>query len=268
MARVVFITGASSGIGKAAATFLTNKGFRVYGTSRNPDKVSPTDEFELLSLDVSQEDSIQKAIAYVLRKEGKIDVLINNAGVGITGAVEEIPSAEIQKVFATNLYGPIALMKAVLPHMRAQKKGLIINISSIAGYMGLPYRGVYSATKGALALVTEAMRMEVKDFGVHITQVAPGDFATDIASRRYHTPVYPESPYQKPYSRVLNLMDAHVHSGGDPRQVALLLYRIINTRRPKTHYTVGSFLQKFSVFLKQTLPGNWFEKMMIRHYKL
>src|SRR5690606_5555469 len=134
-------------------------------------------------------DSIQKAVRQILEKENRIDVLINNAGAGITGALEEIPTSEIKRNFETNLFGPIEVIKAVLPQMRNQKSGLIINITSIAGYMGLPFRSVYSASKGALELITESLRMEVREFGIELTNIAPGDFATNIAQGRYHTPV-------------------------------------------------------------------------------
>jgi NAD(P)-dependent dehydrogenase (short-subunit alcohol dehydrogenase family) len=144
--------------------------------------------FPLVTLDVRNSDSIQAAVAKIIASSGRLDIVINNAGVGITGPLEEIPSEEIKNNFETNLFGPIEVMKAALPQMRTQKSGLIINITSIAGYMGLPYRSIYSASKG-LELITEALRMEVKSFGIHITNVAPGDFATNIASGRYHAPV-------------------------------------------------------------------------------
>lgn len=134
--------------------------------------------------------------------------------------------------------------------------------------MGLPYRGIYSASKGALELVVEAMRMEVKDFGVHITTVAPGDFATNIASGRYHAPLLDSSPYKKPYGNTLNVMNEHVDSGNDPIQVAEMVFKIMNTKKPKVHYRVGAFMQKFSLFLKKILPDKTYEKLLLNHYKL
>ena len=136
--------------------------------------------FPLLELDVRNTESIQNAVTKIIELSGTIDIVINNAGVGITGPIEEIPSQEIKNNFETNFFGPIEVMKAVLPQMRAQRAGLIINITSIAGYMGLPYRGIYSASKGALELITESLSMEVKPFGINITNVAPGDYATNI----------------------------------------------------------------------------------------
>jgi NAD(P)-dependent dehydrogenase (short-subunit alcohol dehydrogenase family) len=187
MSQVVLITGGSSGIGKAVGIYLKEQGFTVYGTSRNPARFDATFPIKLVSLDVTDSKSILACVAEILKIEGRLDVLVNNAGVGITGPIEETPTSEISKAFATNVYGPIEMINAVLPAMREQKSGTIINISSIAGYMGLPYRGVYSATKGALELLTEAYRMEVKQFGIRMTNVAPGDFATNIAGYRRFT---------------------------------------------------------------------------------
>ena len=267
MSKVILITGGSSGIGKSIGEFLTQKGYTVYGTSRNPDKVKET-TFPLLTLDVRDVNSIQHAVAILLEKEGRLDVLINNAGVGITGPLEEIPTVEIKNNFDTNFFGPIEMMKAVLPQMREQKSGLIMNITSIAGYMGLPYRSVYSASKGALELITEALRMEVKAFGIEITNVAPGDFATNIASGRYHAPLNPDSVYQIPYGNTLKMMDEHVDSGRNPNEMAFAIHKIIETIKPNGHYKVGSFLQRFSVVLKRILPDKMYEKMLMKHYGL
>lgn len=267
MSKVVLITGGSSGIGKSVGEFLAQKGFVVYGTSRNPG-LYPASQFRLITLDVSDQASIDRAVAQIIDDNGRLDVLINNAGAGITGPIEEIPDAEIQRNFDTNLFGPIRVIKAVLPQMRIQKSGLIINVTSIAGYMGLPYRGVYSASKGALELLTEAFRMEIKDFNIHMTNVAPGDFATNIAAGRFHSPIINDSPYKIPYENTLKLMDAHVNEGKDPLLMARAIYKIINSPRPKIHYKVGEFLQKFSIVLKRILPDKVYEKMLMKHYKL
>ena len=267
MSKVVLVTGASSGIGKAIATFLYSKGYTVYGTSRNP-KNAKDFSFELIALDVLKLDSINSAVNYIFEKEGRLDVLVNNAGMGITGPVEETPTDEMRAVFNTNLFGAIDVMKAVLPQMRKQNAGVIINVTSIAGYMGLPFRGLYSATKGALEIVTEAARMEVKNFGIEIVNVAPGDFATNIAAGRYHTPVFENSAYKDNYQTNLDLMDVHVGSGMDPIEMAKIVYKITNTKHPKIHYKVGGFVEKFSIFLKRILPDKMYEKLLMNHYKL
>jgi NAD(P)-dependent dehydrogenase (short-subunit alcohol dehydrogenase family) len=267
MSKVIFITGGSSGIGRSVGEFLTEKGYRVYGTSRNPEKVVDS-KFPLVAVDVRNPESIKAAIAQVVAEAGAIDVLVNNAGVGITGPIEEIPPAEIQNHFEVNLFGPIEVIKAVLPQMRIQKSGLIINVTSIAGYMGLPYRGIYSASKGALELITESLRMEVKSFGITITSVAPGDFATNIAAGRYHAPVITGSPYEAPYSHTLKEMDTHVDTGSNPLQMAEAVFAIMKDPNPNVHYKVGAFMQKFSIVLKRILPDKMYEKMLMNHYKL
>jgi NAD(P)-dependent dehydrogenase (short-subunit alcohol dehydrogenase family) len=267
MNKVVLITGGSSGIGKSIGAFLHQKGFTVYGTSRNPEKTTDS-LFPLVALDVRDVKSIQSAVTQIISETGRLDIVINNAGVGITGPLEEIPMDEIKNNFETNFFGPIEVMKAALPQMRSQQSGLIINITSIAGYMGLPYRSVYSASKGALELITEALRMEVKSFGIHITNVAPGDFATNIASGRYHAPIIKGSAYEKVYSNVLKTMDEHVDSGSNPNEMAEAVFQIIQNSEPKIHYKVGAFMQKFSIVLKRLLPDKVYEKMLMNHYKL
>lgn len=267
MSKVVLITGGSSGIGKSIGEFLHHQGFTVYGTSRNPEKITNS-VFPLVSLDVRDSKSIHLAVAKIIQETGRLDIVINNAGVGITGPLEEIPMQEIKNNFETNFFGPIEVMKAVLPQMRSQQSGLIINITSIAGYMGLPYRSVYSASKGALELVTEALRMEVKPFGIQITNVAPGDFATNIAAGRFHAPVTKGSAYEKVYGDVLTTMDQHVDSGSNPKEMAEAVYRIIQEINPRIHYKVGAFMQKFSIVLKRILPDKVYEKMLMNHYNL
>nr|WP_321236479.1 SDR family oxidoreductase [uncultured Psychroserpens sp.] len=267
MSKVVLITGGSSGIGKSIGEFLSQKGYVVYGTSRSPQRY-PDSKIKLVALDVADVASIDAAIKMVVDAEGHIDVLINNAGAGITGPIEEIPNEEIKRNFETNLFGPINVIKATLPQMREQNSGLIINITSIAGYMGLPYRGIYSASKGALELITEAFRMEIKDFNIHMTNLAPGDFATNIAAGRYHAPVTKGSPYEAKYGAVLNAIDEDVDSGNDPIMVSHMIFKIINTTNPKIHYKVGAFMQKFSIVLKRILPDKVYEKLLLNHYKL
>ncbi|MFV9550884.1 SDR family oxidoreductase [Algibacter sp. PT7-4] len=267
MSKVVLITGGSSGIGKSIGEFLVEKGYIVYGTSRSPEKYKDS-KFPILALNVKEVTTILYTVNTVIKKEGRLDVVINNAGAGITGPIEETPNEEIKNNFETNFFGPINVIKAVLPQMRKQQGGLIINVTSIAGYMGLPYRGIYSASKGALELLTEAFRMELKDFNIKMTNVAPGDFATNIAAGRYHAPLLENSPYKKPYGDTLNLMNTHVDNGSNPNIMAKAIYKIINTTNPKGHYKVGEFMQKFSIVLKRILPDKVYEKMLMNHYKL
>lgn len=265
--KVVLVTGGSSGIGKSIGLYLTEKGYKVYGTTRNLDKQKDFKDFKLIELDVTNNETIAKAIMHIVKEEDRLDVLINNAGVGITGPIEETPIDEINKTFDTNFNGPIRMIQSVLPQMRHQKSGLIINITSIAGNMGLPYRGIYSASKGALSLVTEALRMETKEFGIQITDLAPGDFATNIAAGRYHAPANGTTAYTS-YSKVLDMINDDVDAAQNPIEVAKKVYSIILKTKPKVHYKVGVFLQKFSLLLKKILPDTLYERLLLNHYKL
>ncbi|WP_298144747.1 SDR family oxidoreductase [Flavobacterium sp.] len=263
--KVILVTGASSGIGLAIAEYLAQNGHRVYGTSRSV-KTNPL--FTFLEMDVRDESSVKTAVQTVIERENRIDVVVNNAGVGITGPLEETPLAEAKNHFDTNFFGAISVMQAVLPQLRKQQSGLIINVTSIAGYMGLPFRGIYSAGKAALEVLTEAVRLETAQFNIKICNVAPGDFATNIADRRYHAPVIENSAYAKTYGATLNEINSHVNSGSNPIEMAQAIEKIINTSEPKIHYKVGLFMQKFSIVLKRVLPDLTYEKMLRRHFKL
>ena len=266
MSKVVLVTGASSGIGKSIATLLSSKGYIVFGTSRNPKKL--TTNYSMVALDVTKKESITSCIKSIIAKEGKLDILINNAGMGITGPIEDTPTHEMRRVFDTNFFGAIDVIKEVLPHMRKNNSGKIVNITSIAGYMGLPYRGIYSATKGAFELAMEALRMEVKEFGVVVTNVAPGDVATNIAAGRYHTPVFDNSAYKEKYQSNLDLMDAHVDSGMNPDKMAQNIFKILQKENPNVHYKVAGFMEKLGIVLKRILPDKIYEKLLMNHYKI
>ena len=267
MPKIVLITGGSSGFGKAIGEYLSERGYQVFGTSRNPEKITNS-SFPLLKMDVNDTISVESVISEIINKTEKIDVVINNAGVGITGPIEETPESEIKKAFDTNFHGPINVIKAVLPQMRKQGFGHILNVTSIAAYMGLPYRGIYSASKAALEITIEAMRMETLQFGIKMTNIAPGDFATNIAAGRYHAPELKDSPYKKDYGNTLKLMNEHVDNGNDPLEMAKVVHKIIETENPRVHYKVGSSLQKFSIVLKRVLPDRVYERMLLKHYGL
>lgn len=267
MSKVVLITGASSGLGKATASHLADLGYVVYGTCRNPNQYETPPNYKLISLDLNQPTSIQSAVEELLGEEGRIDVLINNAGSGIIGPMEELEIDALRANFETNCYGPLLLMQKVLPVMRKQKEGFVVTITSIGCAMGLPFRGAYSASKGALSLLTESLRMEVKPFGIKMCAVAPGDFVSDIASRRYYAPQKEQSPYEAIYKRNLATIDAHVSSGIQPEVIAHKIARILPQKNPKVHYRVGAPLQKFSVVLKGILPSRLFEKLLLLFFK-
>jgi short-subunit dehydrogenase len=263
--KKILVTGASSGIGQAIATHLYQKGFQVIGTSRTPEKYNLP--YPLLPLDLNSDDSIQNCIAKYFEKYESIDVLINNAGVGITGPLEELSKSEVLKNFQINFFGPMQLMQHVLPKMRANQSGLIINITSIAGYVGLPFRSVYSSSKAALEILTESLRMELKPYKIDVVNLAPGDFATNIADNRYHAPLNEHSPYYNAYKNCLETINMHVSDGKNPKDIGLAVEKILHAKKPKIHYKIGSFMQTFAVILKRILPDLWFEKLLMNNQK-
>lgn len=267
MKQTILVTGASSGLGKSIASYLHSQGHAVYGTSRFPQNYSGL-PYPLLALDVNDRGSIDLFFAELSEKAPSIDVLVNNAGVGITGAVEEVNLDALRTHFDTNFFGPLAMIQRVLPLMRTAQKGKIINITSIGASMGLPFRGGYSASKGALQIISEALRMEVAQFGIDVCTLAPGDYATDIASRRYYEPNTTQSPYAKIYQESLDTMDAHVDDGNDPIEVAKAIAQLIEKKHLKPHYSIGPFMQRLSLLLKKILPQKVFERLLKNHYNL
>jgi len=263
MKKVVLVTGASSGIGLSIANNLHfQKKYIVYGTSRKINN-SSNFSFNLIKLDVTKKSSIQRCISDILKKESKIDVLINNAGVGITGPLEEIPTSEINNHLQTNVIGPILLIKEVLPSMRSSKNGVIINVTSIAGEIATPFRSVYSGGKAALDIISETLAMELRSFGIDVVSIAPGDFKTNISKRRFHSPVIDKSEY-KSYAASLKKMNLGVNKGSDPEKIAKLVSNILLKRRPRIRYKVGSFIEINGIILKRILPQRIYEKLILR----
>ena len=268
MGKIVIITGASSGIGKATADYLSRQGHTVFGTCRNPANYPKPDTYSLVALDITENESLETFVSYFRDNSIIPEVLINNAGVGITGPAEELPIPAIRAHFETNFFGPIALTQGLLPLLRKADNACIINITSIAAYSGLPFRSVYSASKSAFSIFTEALRMELRKAHIRVATIAPGDYATDIASRRHHAPVIKDSPYEKIYSEALATMNSHVDKGSDPLEIAQTIEKIIFETHPKVHYLSGKWLQKFSVALKGIIPSRWYEKLIRNHYNI
>ncbi len=267
MQQTVIVTGASSGLGKAIAHHLHALGFRVFGTSRSPHRY-PETPFPLLALDMNDAGSLDLFHAELLHHTQSVDVLVNNAGQGITGAVEEVNIGALRSHFDTNFFGPLALTQKLLPLLRKTKAGKIINITSIGASMGLPFRGGYSASKAALQIISEALRMEVAQFGIQVCTIAPGDYATNIASRRYYEPNEAASPYSQQYQESLDTMNAHVDHGNNPDEIAQGVARLIKKKKIRPHYAIGPFMQKLSLTLKRILPQVVFERLLKNHYNI
>ncbi len=263
MSKVYIITGTSTGIGFALAEYFGKKGNKVYGLSR---KVVGSDYFMSIATDVTDKTQVDAAISEILKVETKIDVLINNAGMGMVGAVEDSTQQEILNLFNLNLVGTVQMMSAVLPTMRHQKSGKIINISSIGSEMGLPFRGFYSASKSAVDKVTEAIRYEVYPWDIHVCSLHLGDIKTNIADNRIRTEV--SAPYKLIFDKVYGLMNAHVDKGSEPIEVANYINHLLSKNKWKAHYYFGAFGQKIGVPLKWILPQNVYENLMKKYNNL
>lgn len=274
--NVILITGTSSGIGKECAKFFMNMGFKVYGTSRNA-KFENTDStmkknssgkgfIKMLPLDVCSCQSVQNVLDYILQKEGHIDILINNAGFGIAGSVEDTTVEEAKKQFDTNFFGVHRMCRMVIPVMRSQKNGLIINISSVAGLISIPYQSMYSASKYALEALTEAMRIELKPFGIKTVLVEPGDTRTGFTENRQKAKASDSmSAYNKTFSKSLDYMAKSELEGPGPEVIAKKIRKLATMKNPPVRIVVG-MQYKFVVILKRLLPSRIVEYIVARLY--
>lgn len=266
MSQVVLITGASSGLGKALAEHLQQKGYRVYGTSRRPEKLDLP--YPMLALDLADETSIRSAVRSLLEREGRIDVLINNAGIGIAGPLEEAGLDNVRRVFETNFYGAVRTCQAVLPAMREVGRGRILNISTIGAALGLPYRGIYVASKAALDVMTASLRMEVAPFGIELTSILAGDIQTPINDHRIRETPSEKSPYRESFERVYTAIDEDVRHGTPAPEVAKRIEAILRKRRLRRAYRVGKPLQRLSITARAFLPDHLFDRIIMKFSRM
>jgi short-subunit dehydrogenase len=266
MKKIVLITGTSSGIGKAVAEHLYPN-HTVIGTARNATKVKS--DFQTISLDVTEKISVQNAIKSIFDQYGRIDVLINNAGYGISGAVEDTALEEAKAQFETNYWGTVRMIQGILPIMRAQKSGLIINVSSMGGLFGLPFQAFYSSSKFALEGLTESLRMEVRPFNIHVTNINPGDFNTNfVDNRKFIKKV--NSDYQKQFKTTLQVYEAGERNGVSPMMIAKLVERLIQKNKNyKIRYVIGRpYETSFAMLVKRFLGNAFFEKALRNTFKI
>lgn len=264
--RVVLITGASSGIGRACALHLAERGFRVYGTSRNPP--AETEPVEMLQVDVTDDLSVQRGIDKITAREGRIDIVVNNAGIAIAGPLESTSTQEAQRQLDVNLFGAFRVSRAVLPGMRRQGGGYIVNIGSIGGVIAIPYQPLYSASKFALEGLSESLRLEVRPFGIRVVIIEPGDTRTPITQNRTVTADAETHGVYRSFPTALKRTAFDEQNGPGPESVARLLHRIVNTPEPRLRYTVGPVAQRAAVWLKRLLPYAVLEFGMRRYYGL
>jgi NAD(P)-dependent dehydrogenase (short-subunit alcohol dehydrogenase family) len=265
-APVVVITGAASGIGRSCAEHLATAGFRVVGGDIRTDGDPLAYGVEVRHLDVDDDLSCSSFVDGVVHDRGRIDVLFNNAGFGIAGPAEETSSDEAHAQLETSFFGLARMCRLVLPHMRELGRGLIVNMSSIGGLIALPYQSLYSAAKFAVEGYSEALRFEVRPFGIDVALIEPSDFRTGFTDRRRivkGTGV--SSPYWSEFQRVLGVARNDELAGSDPAQVALLLERIIRADRRRFRYTVGDPMVRITPLLKRALPWAMSERI-VRSY--
>jgi NAD(P)-dependent dehydrogenase (short-subunit alcohol dehydrogenase family) len=263
--RVVLVTGASSGIGRACATWLAAKGFKVYGTSRRASSMSVTN-LTMLMADVNRDDSVEQTVATILEREGRLDVVINNAGMGIAGPVENTTVEQAKAQFEVNFFAALRLCRAALPVMRRQGQGYIVNIGSIGGILALPYQSMYSASKFAIEGMSEALRMEVRGFGIRVVLIEPGDFKTELTQNRTMTEV--GEAYRRGFQSALAKTTHDEQHGAGPEKIARLVHRVVNQRNPRLRYAIGPAPQLAAVWLKRLLPNSLVEFGMRTYYGL
>jgi NAD(P)-dependent dehydrogenase (short-subunit alcohol dehydrogenase family) len=248
----ILITGGTDGLGRAAATLLASEGYRVFAAGRSPQKRAALEQFaeehelplETLDLDVTSDESADRAVAEVERRAGSVDVLVNNAGIAFAAVIEEISLDDLRKQFETNLFGAVRMAKRVLPGMRERRRGRVLNMSSIAGKTSNPILGAYSASKHALEAISDAMRMELAQFGIHVVLLEPGIIPTNInrtgaeLSAQYVDNAA-TSPYARVYLGFLKMWRERVAGAKTtPEDCARVILHAIRAESPRPRYLV------------------------------
>ncbi|MBT4521738.1 MAG: SDR family oxidoreductase [Halieaceae bacterium] len=265
---VVLITGASSGLGQACAEHLAVNGFRVYGTSRGADYAS-INEFAMVPMDVTDDASVQAAVDYVVEQAGTIDIVVNNAGYGISGAIEDTSLEESRALFETNFFGVHRVCRAVIPLMRKQGRGHIINIGSLGGVVTIPFQAFYSATKSALAGLSDGLSMELAPFGIRVTRIEPGDYQTGFTANRVWTDESGSgSVYRERSQRAVSIMEHDEQNGAEASELAGKLLQIVQMKRPDLVYREGMLGQTLGVILLAWLPNRWAQQIIMKMYKV
>lgn len=262
-ARVVLVTGATSGIGLICARHLATRGWRVFGAGRRARDGEMVDGVEMVTMDVHDAASVERGVADIIRRAGRLDAIVNNAGFSLRGAVEDTPIEAAKALFETNFFGALRVCQAAMPAMRANGGGHIVNMGSLAGIAGVPFTGLYSASKFALAGLTESMRYETRPFGVRVAIVEPGDFKSEIdAKRRMAAPA--GSVYQVAFERFLARRSRYAAVAPTPEPVAALVEQILNDPDPKARYVVAMPKQRLLFALKRITPQKLFEALLAR----
>lgn len=265
--KVVLVTGASTGIGAAVAKRLADSGYIVFGTSRRSGVVSPSVSVRMLVMDVCSEASISAAVREIVDATGRIDVLVNNAGFGLAGALEDTSTDDMQHLLDTNLLGPLRMCRAVLPVMREQRSGRIVQISSLAGRIGIPFQGAYCVSKFGVEGFAESLSLEVKPFGIDVILIEPGDTKTNFTATREWTTAATASPVYVDRARhAIGVMEKSEQAGPPADKVARVVARAISDKKPKLRYVSATATERVALALKRTLSDRGFEKFISSIY--
>ncbi len=266
--KVILITGAGSGIGKTIATMLAANQYKVYAASRRVTTGHNHDGITDLQMDVCKEQSVQQALAYIQEKEGSLYGLINSAGLGMTGSVEYTTDKEARALFDTNVFGVLNVCRAAIPLMRHNNNGYIINITSIAAQMGLPFRGIYSSSKFAVEGFTESLSLEMHRFGIKVCLIEPGDFRTGINANRLKTAKDDTEHYGTLHHEILEQVRHEVSTAPTPEAIGKQVIEILNNSTPRLRYRIASAKALLSYRLMRLLPSRMFEAIIRKYYKL
>ena len=264
--HIVWVTGASRGIGLAIATYLAEQGCEVIACARTlPQKLPP--HVWTTQLDVTDEHAVRELRRAILDRYGRIDALVNAAGIGMIGAIEDTTVTEAKAVFETNFIGVLNTCRQAAPVMRRQRSGKIINITSMAAQLALPFRGVYCASKFAVEGLSESLSQELRGSGVDVVIVEPGDVRTEINHHRIVAATV--SPgLQVDHERIHNQVNEEVNAGIDPQKIARTVYSILNQKQPKLRYRVAPPMAELAYRLMRLLPDRLFESLVMKHYGL
>lgn len=270
MNKVVLITGCSSGMGKATALHLASCGFTVYAGSREPSKIASSKNLIPIFLDITQNETIDAAVQKIFKIHKRIDVLINNAGYGLISTVEDFDEKEMFNQFNINVFGLLRMSKSIIPIMRESNGGIIINISSFLGKIGLPLLTLYNASKYAVEGITDSLRYELSEFNIRVHSIMPGFFNTEFAKNNLvkNLNTYDEkSPYVNIVSKLAPAIEEEVNSGNDAHEVAIKIHDIIKDENFPSRVTVGDKAKKF-IPMKKVLSDEDFERRVREYYGL
>lgn len=271
MSKIVLISGASAGMGKETAILLAQNGYKVYGAARRLEKMQDLVYMGItpIKMDITVEASITAGVGFIIQKEGRIDILVNNAGFGAYGAFEDVSLNDAKYQLDVNVFGAARLAQLVLPHMRKNNYGKIINISSIGGTMAFPFGSWYHASKFALEALSDSLRNEVKQFGIDVVVIQPGGVKSEWAGIAYENMQKnsANSAYGELGSKISKFMNTAVEKNAEPIVIAKLIKKAIESAKPKTRYLGGYMASSLMVNLMKIIPDRWKDKMIMSQAK-